>query len=149
MEKLSKQELEERAKGFVEGAKSRMSTRLYGMMQPRYVDCDPDNMSMTIAFPAQDWELNPTGAIHGGITVAMLDSVMGSATHVFTGHLTPTIHIDVSFLRAGPADDEIFVRAKVEKIGRSIIYVSGETWASSAPDKLIATAIATFKNHEE
>ena len=120
--------------------------RLYGLLQPEFAGCDIDERSLTVAFPAQSWELNAGGAMHGGITVSMIDSIMGTINHVLCGVLTPTIQLNVSFLRGGPAQGRILVKVKTVKLGRSIIYDVGEAWDEAKPGQLIATAEGTFRN---
>ncbi len=139
-------EFAEKSRLFIERTCEKTASNLYGLMKPSFVDCDIDEMSLTMSFPAQEWELNAGGAIHGGITVSMIDSVMGSLNHILCGRLTPTIQMSVSFLRSGPAEGNIIVRARVTKLGHAVIYVTGEAWADGSPDKLIASCDGTYRN---
>ena len=143
---MTNAEFAEKCRDFIEFTSARTAQRLYGLMQPEFVDCDVEEQSLTVAFPAQEWELNAGGAMHGGITTAMIDSVMGSINHVLCGELTPTIQLNVSFLRGGPSEGRVIVKVKVVKLGRSIIYDVGEAWDEARPGKLIATAEGTFRN---
>ena len=73
------------------GAKS-----IVNMMKPELADCDPDAASLTLAFPGQPWECNPTGAVHGGLVATMFDTAMGMASCAVTGELTPTMSLTTS-----------------------------------------------------
>lgn len=143
---MTNAEFAEKCRDFIESTSAHTAQRLYGLMLPEFVDCDVEEQSLTVAFPAQSWEMNAAGAMHGGITVSMIDSVMGSINHVLCGKLTPTIQLNVSFLRGGPSEGRVMVKVKTVKLGRSIIYDVGEAWDEAHPGKLIATAEGTFRN---
>ncbi len=140
---------DERARRFVEETSAQTSDRLYGIMKPRYVASSEEEMSLTVAYPVLHWELNIVGNPHGGALVAMMDSVMGSLGHIVTHSVTPTISLNTSFLRSGPTEGEIIVKAKLMKLGRSILYFNGKAWAPDAPNKVIMTAEGTFRNFAE
>ena len=117
-----------------------------GMMAPEFIECDPVAMTQTYAYPAQVWEQNPDGVLHGGIITTMLDTTIGALTHIITGKLTPTISLNTSYLRPAPGDGRIIVKAYVTKMGRTLIYTRGELWEEKHPEKLIATAEGTYRN---
>lgn len=143
---MTQAEFTQKCRDFIEVTSANTAQRLYGLMLPEFVDCDVEEQSLTVAYPVQSWEMNAGGAMHGGITTSMIDSVMGSINHVLCGVLTPTIQLNVSFLRGGPSEGRIIVKVKTVKLGRSIIYDVGEAWDEAHPDKLIATAEGTFRN---
>lgn len=143
---MTNSEFAQRSIEFIEKTACANSNRLYGLMKPRFVECDAEKMSLTVCFPSQGWELNAAGNIHGGITAAMIDSAMGSLTHILTGALTPTIQMSISFLRGGPASGDITVRVWVTKLGRSVIYLSGEAWPDDRQDDLIAVSDGTYRS---
>ena len=140
---------EEACKAFIERTCKKTAGNLYGLMKPRFLDCCWEERSLTMCFPAMEWELNAGGAMHGGITVSMIDSVMGSLTHILCGKLTPTIQLNTCFLRGGPASGDVVVKAKATRVGRTIIYLSAEVWIAGRPDKLIATSTASYRNYGE
>ena len=145
----STETFEKRIRSFVEEMNRDYADSVFGMMKPEYAGCNLAGQELTLSYPAQSWERNPTGAIHGGILGTMIDTSMGTLTYALTGGLTPTINLTVSYLRPAPGNERIFIRAKASRIGRSVAYVTAEIWAESAPDKLVATAEGTFRSYAE
>ena len=119
------------------------------MMHLRMVGCDAENRSLTFAFPAAPWERNPNGVVHGGLVATMFDTAMGITTYAMTGHITPTVNLNTSFLRPAPGDGTLIVRTKITMCGHAVIYGSAEMWDSSAPEKIVATAQGVFRNLSE
>lgn len=143
------QTFEEKCREFLLETTEKTRDRLYGLMDPHFAACSEEEPSLTVSYEAKAWELNVNGAMHGGITVAMMDSAMGTLGHVVTGKVTPTINLNTSFLRAGPSEGRVFVKARLTKRGRTVLYFSGEAWDEKAPGKLIATAEGVFRNFGE
>ena len=125
------------------------SGSVVAMMQPRITDCDAAKMSITIAYPAQVWEQNPDGVIHGGVVGTMFDTAMGITCYALIGQMTPTISLTTSFLRPAPGAGTLVVRARVTKAGRAVIYAQAEMWDSRAPEAIVATAQGIFRNRTE
>jgi len=117
---------------------------ILGMMKPRLVTCDPDRQSVTMAYPAMDWELNPNGVVHGGVVTTMFDTTMGIVAYAVAGGLTPTMNLSVSFLRPAPGQGTLLVKAEITKAGRSVIYVSAELYEEGAETVPLATAQGLF-----
>lgn len=117
-----------------------------GMMEPNYVACDPEALTLTVSYASKLWEQNPDGVLHGGIVATMLDTVIGTLTHIITGKLTPTVSLNISYLRPAPGDGVIVIKAYVTKMGRTLIHTRGEAWEEKRPEKLIATAEAVYRN---
>ncbi len=127
-----------------EGAEKRKHT-IAGMIKPLVLDCDCDGMSTLIGFPAQEWEVNPNGVIHGGIIATMLDTAMGITTISITDTLTPTIDLHISYLRPCPADGMLAVRSTISMAGGSVVHVRAEMYDTREPDVLIATGAGAFR----
>lgn len=117
-----------------------------GRLQPRIVSCDPAGPSILLSFPVLPWELNVNGVLNGGISATMLDATMGTLSYAISGGFTPTISLNVSYLRPVPGDGTLMVRATADMAGRSVICLSGELWDTRAPEKLLATAQGVFRN---
>lgn len=117
-----------------------------GRLQPRIASCDPENLSITISFPVLPWALNVNGVVNGGITATMLDTVMGTLAYALSGSFTPTINLNVSYLRPVPGEGSLMVRANATMAGRAVICLSGALWDARAPEKLLATAQGVFRN---
>jgi len=116
-----------------------------GMLAPRFIGCNADEMSIELGFTAQSWEENPLGVIHGGIVSGMLDSAMGILASTVSGGRSVTVSLQTSFLRAVYAGDRINVRAVVTYLGRSIVHCEAKAYRENEPEKPVATATAVFK----
>ena len=148
MQQIDNELFTARANELRERVRNELGNTAVAMMQLRIIDCDAQEMSMTIAYPALPWEKNPDGVIHGGIVGTMFDTSMGIAAYAVTGGMTPTISLTTNFLRPAPGDGTLIVRARVTKAGRAVIYAEAEMWDSRAPEKPVATAQGIFRNRE-
>jgi len=143
---MDQQKFEQKLIKFETDMNGRWAHQLCGMMKPYIVNHSFQDMSLEMGFPAQSWEENPGGVIHGGAMASMIDTCSGVLCGALAGRLTPTISLQLNYLRPAPADGQIIVGAQVTMLGHSIIYVSSRAWDSRNPDKLLATAEATYKN---
>ena len=116
-----------------------------GMIKPMLLACDCTTMGTTIGFPAQEWEKNPNGVIHGGIIATMIDTAIGITTIGITNSLTPTINLQISYLRPCPADGMIAVRSYITMLGGSVIHTRAEMFDTRDPQNLVATAEGAFR----
>lgn len=114
---------------------------LNAMLNPHLLSCSYDERSVILSAETEPWMANPGGILHGGITAAYLDLVMGLLCRYFSnGHMTVSIHMDVNYLRAVPIGQKLCIQARVTKTGHSICFVEGSLWAEDQPDYLLATA---------
>ena len=103
------------------------SSRIIGLMHIKYVDCCGAQKSLTMGFPVEDWELNPGNTMHGGMIATAVDSVMGLASHYFSDCLfTPTISMDINYIKPVFAGDVLEVTAQVVHSGRRVCFVKAE-----------------------
>jgi uncharacterized protein (TIGR00369 family) len=116
-----------------------MDARLCG----NYIRCDGKELSMTVEFPILEWEANYVGILHGGITATMLDHTAGVAAICFTGAWTPTVDIDIHYLRGGKVGDTLIAKAYLQFRGRRVIHMRCEL-TSKSTGKLVASALATY-----
>lgn len=125
------------------------SDRIFNMIQPALVSCEPEVPAITMSFPAQHWEQNLTGAVHGGIVATMLDTVMGTLTYAITGGFTPTVSMNITYTRPAPGDGTLLARARASMAGQTVICIEAEMWDSRTPEKFVATAQGIFRNLPE
>jgi acyl-coenzyme A thioesterase 13 len=73
--------------------------------------------------------LNPTGTLHGGVTAAMMDDLIG-ATVITLGkaYFYTTINNVIDYFAGAKLGDIVRGQTKVIKIGRQIINVEFELW---------------------
>ena len=107
--------------------------------------CDFARSVVTLTLAPQPWMGNPMGILHGGITASLLDMTMGLLCRYCSGgYMTPTVSMSVNYLRSGPLDKRLYVRAELTKRGMSVCYADGRLWAEGSEDRLIATATAAY-----
>ena len=114
------------------------------MLGGEFVSCDYEKKTALIAMETQDWMTNPSRIVHGGITASILDFTMGLlARYATTGYMTPTISMEVSYLRPVPLNARIYVEAQVSMAGFTVCHVTAKAWAED-PQKLIATSAGAY-----
>ena len=107
--------------------------------------CDYEKSTVTLAMDPQPWMGNPMGILHGGVTASVLDMTMGLLCRYCSGgYMTPTVNMNVSYLRSGPLDKRLYIRAELVKRGLTICYASGALWAEGGEDKPIATSTGAY-----
>jgi uncharacterized protein (TIGR00369 family) len=95
-----------------------------------------------IAFVANESMLNPTGRVQGGFLSAMLDEALSIAGQVGSGmtHIMSTLEMKTSYLSAAKPG-RLVARGKVQRLGRTVVFMEGEIRDSDG--KVCATATAT------
>ncbi len=125
--------------------RNRMPGGMADQMGLHAVDCNPvAYMSLFESATPQPWMRNPMGWLHGGMVAAMLDSSMGIHCALYSGGAgTPTVNLNVNYLRPTPADRPLHIRTHIVKAGRSIVFAEATLWADDeqAP---CASATAVF-----
>lgn len=115
------------------------------MLGGELVSCDFEKKTILIAMDTKDWMTNPSQIVHGGVTASILDFTMGLlARFCTTGYMTPTISMNVEYLRPMPLKKRILVEAAVTMAGFSVCHVTARTWAEDAPEKIIATSSGAY-----
>ena len=92
----------------------------------------------------QEFHYNPLGTVHGGLAATVLDSCnsISANCQLDRGFLTMTTDIRVNYLRPITVlTGEITATAKIEKIGKKVIFVNGSLHDKSG--KVYATASST------
>lgn len=115
------------------------------MLGGEFVSCDFEKKTILIAMETKPWMANPSQIVHGGITASILDFTMGIlARYCTTGCMTPTISMNVEYLRPMPLNSRILVEATMTMVGFSLCHVSSRCWAEDTPEKLIAAGTGTY-----
>ncbi len=109
--------------------------------------CDIRGDEMTAILPADDKLIGNVGirAIHGGATGALLELTAMSQVFLVTELERPPRPIDltIDYLRTGRADETVYARAKIVKLGSRIATVRAEAWQTERA-KPIAALRAQF-----
>ena len=137
--------LRERLELITHDLAEKRSHMIAGMIKPFVIDVDEDGMTSVLGFPCMEWEQNPNGVIHGGIMATMIDTAIGLTTIAVTETLTPTINLQISYLRPCPADGTVAIRSHITMLGGSVIHTRAEAYDTREPEKLVATAEGAYR----
>jgi len=86
----------------------------------------PEDKTITISFPVLEKELNPNGAMIGGIICTAIDIAYGMLVFSLCGGeiIPPTITMTTNFINPIFKDDTLLVTAKIESWGKRIINMT-------------------------
>ncbi len=130
---------------YFEESKRKYDGMFNTMMNTRFESCDYASRSLTLSMETLDWMSNPSSILHGGVTAAVLDMTMGLLCRYCSGgRMTPTVSMDVSYLRSAPLHRRLFIRADVTRCGGTICSAVGRLWLEGEPDRLLATSSGTY-----
>jgi acyl-CoA thioesterase len=89
--------------------------------------------------------VNPMGSAHGGLLMTLMDITLGSTAgaSIGFGGVYPTVQLSCNFLAAAMVGEELRGEAKVERMSKTLAFVSGRLLAG---DRLIMTATSVFRN---
>ena len=83
--------------------------------------------------------LNPSGAVHGGVTFCLADVIGGIACYT-AGSLPVTVNSNVSYLRPMLGTKEITARAEVIKKGKNVLFVEANIYDDTGKETVRLTA---------
>ena len=100
--------------------------------------------SVRVAYMVSDALANRFGALHGGMTAAMMDDVISLAAglSVEWGQITPTLEMKVSYIRQGKLGAKLVAVARTVRRGSTVAFIEAEL--SDEAGALIATASSTI-----
>ena len=134
--------MEERARAEIERRKGRDD--INRMMPIELVHCSAEERYLEVSHQLSDWELNFMDTMHGGLITFLLDTTMAITSRAYTGdQITPTLNLQVSFLRPVRKGSVITTRATITHVGRRVINLTAQLWTDH-PDQPCATASGTF-----
>lgn len=114
-------------------------------MESDIYDFSKDEKSITFSFPVMKKELNPNGAMMGGIVCTALDMSYGLLVFALCGGgvIPPTVSMTTNFINAIFGGDTLLVTAKIESWGKRIINMTAKG-VSKDTGKTIVTSTAVF-----
>lgn len=127
-----------------EGAKSEdMPITL--QMESDIYDFSKEEKSITFSFPVMKKELNPNGAMMGGVICTALDMSYGLLVFALCGGgvIPPTVSMTTNFINVIFGGDTLLVTAKIESWGKRIINMTAKG-VSKDTGKTIVTSTAVF-----
>ncbi len=121
-----------------------ITEHVYELMRSRFVSCSFQERTLDMEFVVRQWELNPMGNLHGGILVTAVDMACGILTRFYRQtKAVSTVHLSVDFLRPIKCGETFIVRAKLNKSGRRIAFLTAEAFLKK-DGRTAATASGTF-----
>lgn len=109
-----------------------------------FVSCSAKDHSVTLEVYADDWKLNPSGNLHGGMISTVIDVATGLLTRYYRAtHKCATAQLSVNFLRPVPGGSHLRVTASADKVGRRLVFLRAEASVVET-GKLAATATANY-----
>lgn len=118
--------------------------RINGMIAPAFVSCSFAEKSCVMRYPMQGWQTNRMGVVHGGIITTCMDNAMAILNMFLAGeYFTPTLTMEMKFLRPMQADDAILMQVQAISVGRQISHLRADA-VSEKTGKTVASGTATF-----
>ena len=108
-----------------------------------------EDRTITLSFPVLEKELNPNGAMIGGIICTAIDITYGILVYSLCGEnvIPPTITMTTNFINPIFKNDTLLVSAKIESWGKCIINMTA-TGISKDTGKTIITSTTSFVSNE-
>ena len=114
------------------------------LMKPSLAGCNEAEQTITIEFPVQEWQLNPSSMMHGGMIATAFDEALGiMAVYLSGGKRIVSVNLSLNFQKPVPMGESILIEAKATSSGKRLITVSGECRLKDG-GLLTNTAIGTF-----
>ena len=107
------------------------------------LDVDKAQGFVRVAYNATTSLSNRFGAIHGGMTAAMMDDAISLAAGLTIewGQITPTLEMKVNYIAQGKPETRLIAEARTVRRGSTVIFLEADL--KDAGGKLIATASST------
>lgn len=121
------------------------------MLKPELVSCCYKNKEIILRYPMQEWEQNPIGTLHGGITATMIDNQGGLLTQSLAlCFRTPTIYLNINYTSPMMMGDDVLIRVWATHVGKRTVNVMAEAQSESTK-RTIATAMVGYMviDHED
>ncbi len=108
------------------------------------LDVDASAGLVRVAYVVSEALANRFGALHGGMTAAMMDDVISLAAglSVEWGQITPTLEMKVSYIRQGKLGSRLVGTAKTVRRGSTVAFIEAELVDETGA--LIATGSSTI-----
>lgn len=117
-----------------------------GMMKADGAGCSYEEGTMSFAFPVQKWQTNRVGNLHGGMIATAFDITVAALARFYAGkNFTPTISLDIKYVRPAKEGDTVIVTARRISAGRRILQFVCEA-KDSDTGKIIATGASVYLN---
>jgi len=100
--------------------------------------------SLSFQYRVRKEMTNPMGSLHGGVTAAIIDDVIGATMFSFNeDHFYTTLNNVIDYFAPAKEGDTIIADTRVIKKGRQIVNVQCEVW-NEGKNRLIARAYSNL-----
>lgn len=121
-----------------------MAGRINDKLCPKFAGCSAEEKSLSVSFAVDDWMLNPSGNLHGGILGTAIDMTMGVlARYLKQTKKLVTVQLSIQYLRGICNKDHFTIRAIADHVGRRSVALRAEIVLDET-NKLAATATSLF-----
>lgn len=142
---LSQENMEEWFRNRLAPTTPMLQSGLVGKMQPSFVRCNFEEGTAVMSYAVMPWEMNPQNVMHGGILSSAFDTTLGILCHYYhLPHNLTTINISTTFIKPVFADNTLYMEAKIDHLGNSLVTTSGKVWIDDENNP-VAICNATFK----
>ena len=108
-------------------------------------DCDVEENSITISLELLPWMAGPEGGLGSGVLSVLLDEAMGTISCMSAGgKMTPTVTMEMTFLKPVPAEGTILVKAWVSGHGDTPNITAAQLGRAEDPKRLLVTATGVY-----
>jgi uncharacterized protein (TIGR00369 family) len=135
-------DFEQRVKDIIGEIKGYGFGMLNDMIDPQFVECDPEHMTCKVRYRKFKWEDNGRGEVHGGVISAMMDTTMGINAIALTDGSVSTSDMTISFLRPFRGKSFI-VESEAVQIGSRVIRLMAKAFDEET-GKCLAMSTGSF-----
>lgn len=113
--------------------------RINAMLDPEFISCDPQELTVTLRFSVDHWQINRGGTLHGGILAAMFDLTFGALTRAaLDSDFVPTVEMSTTYIRPVMADDMVLIEVRILNKGKQLTHLFGEAFIEKSGKKAAA-----------
>jgi uncharacterized protein (TIGR00369 family) len=137
--------MEKSEREFIRRCRQDMAGTMCETLPLEFESCDIDEKSLTVSLMPEPGMSNPSGVMHGGMVASLFDQTIGSLTfYMAEEHITPTINLQVNFLRPVALDRRLYIKAYCQSCGKTMAYATAEMWNEGG--KIAATATGIYSS---
>lgn len=143
---LTSQEGMERAfAGYFADVRKNCDGTFNAMLDASLESCDYEGKSLTLRMELKGWMTNPGGILHGGVSASAVDLTMGLLCRYYGGGvMTPTVSMEVSYLKPGVIGGQLLIRADLTSCGLNLCHATARAWMEDTPDRTVCTAAGVY-----
>lgn len=124
--------------------KAESGEKINDMMEAAFQGCSAEEKTVVLEFQVQEWMLNPSGVLHGGIFTTAVDMTMGILARFYRqAEVVVTTQLSLNFMRCVEKESKFRVCAEAKKVGKRVIFMYAEV-TDTTGGKVFGNATASF-----